>query len=304
MIPKNEDLSIIPNYIYIKIDNFFKSKLEDIECDQDETRKKYNIFCFNDIKNDFFTFIKTKSFWKNSMNLKHCDHLYKSGTKVGTYCNKLIDISYDIHKTKDNGSYKCFKHVSKSVYKSTKRDIVDENKFCIDINNRNKKCRNYKLYGNYCSSHYTRYKYYSDNIKNDIFYYLYYDINEELNILNNVDILFKSPEKNNKINNKNKFSKVISSKKDKIIFPNTENKIIYNKYIEIKKIKKINRSSSIDKHLKVYHISDSKYIKEKIKKLLKIDKKQYAYSNESTYNNDKDIIKIENYYEYKRYNII
>lgn len=247
MIPLNEELSIIPSNIINKIESFFKNKFKDIECDQDIVRKKYNLYCFNDIKKEIFNLIKTKSFWKNSMNLKHCDHMYKSGKKIKTFCNKIIDITYEKHRTKDNGSYKCYKHVSKTIYRSIKRDALDKSRFCIDINNRNKNCRNYKLYGNYCCSHYTRYKEYMDIIKNNDNYNLYYDINIELNILYNIytDI----PKKVDAYNDVDNFKKV-NENVDFMLHNNSCNqdpKMGTEQCFEIREMGEINNNSNIIK---------------------------------------------------------
>lgn len=188
MIPNNESLAIMPDQILKKFDRYFQKKFEDLDCDQDQLRRKYNLYCFGNIKKDLLAMIKSKNFWINSLDLKHCDHVYKNGSKKGTFCNRSIDISYEKHRTKDNGSYKCYKHVSKTVYKSTKRKDISRDLFCISLNNKNKLCNNFKLYGNYCNCHYSRSKEYMDNIKNNEHYYLYYDFNKELNYLFNINI--------------------------------------------------------------------------------------------------------------------
>lgn len=56
-------------------------------------------------------------FWKMNIHIRYCEHKYKKGVMAGMFCGKKIDII-----CKDNkGKYKCYKHVSKTVYNSNKR---------------------------------------------------------------------------------------------------------------------------------------------------------------------------------------
>lgn len=174
----NDKLSLTPSLIYENIKTFFDNKYDDIICDQDENRKSYNLRFFKSLKKDFLQLIISDSFWKYSMNYQNCVHKYKSGK----LCNKRIYI------TPDTKEFKCGKHISKKIYISTKNKNKDISLFCISLNNTKKPCMKYKMFGDYCNYHITRYQKYLYNIENDIYYLLFYDINLEINLFNNINI--------------------------------------------------------------------------------------------------------------------
>lgn len=215
MIPPNDNLALIPSIVYSKISEFMDNIYDDITCDQDEKRKYYNTRFFNSLKENLLLFIKNDSFWKNSMCHKNCDHKFKSGRT----CNKRIYICPD---TKE---FKCSKHISKKVYVSTKHKHDDLSLFCVSLNNLGKRCGKYKKYGDYCNYHITRYKKYLYNIKNDIYYLLLYDIDLEINILNQIYFEYPSEYKNKKDENI-----ILGNYIDDMIKNHMDTDFLYNKY--------------------------------------------------------------------------
>lgn len=176
MIP-NKKITISPDLIFKRINEFLDNKYNDIVCDQYEERRNNNLSFFNNFKNDLLEMIKSNNFWKYSMNISYCDHKYKNGR----ICDKRIYIK---PKTKE---FKCAKHISRLVYLPEKKgDILKE--LCVSFNNKGGVCKKQKIYGDFCNYHYSKYNQYLHNIKTDIYYILLYDIDIEIDLFNKIYI--------------------------------------------------------------------------------------------------------------------
>lgn len=110
------------------------------------------------------------------MHPKYCMHKYKKGIYEGMVCGKRIDIKCD----DKNGKYKCYKHISKTLYMSEKKKDLDHNVLCIGKTKYGiqiKPCGNKKWRNNLCRIHYMK----EINKNNEIFV-------NEVKILSNINL--------------------------------------------------------------------------------------------------------------------
>lgn len=149
MIPEQR-LNIIPKNQYYQLKQLFDNIYQDWIIDQDEERRKYFIMFFNIIKKEVENMFLNKSFWIiYSMDYNYCTHI----NKKGEICNRRIDIKVE----NLNGKWKCYQHISKTIYKSKKRESLDIKDFCIGSTKYGKQlrsCKNKKWSGwDYCKIH-------------------------------------------------------------------------------------------------------------------------------------------------------
>lgn len=102
------------------------------------------------IKQKVISLFRDNCFWIiYSMDKQRCDYIYKDG-KI---CNAKIHIKCDINK----GKFRCYDHVSKTVYTSEKRRNIDPNKICNGLREYGTRmipCKELKKgNSNYCRHH-------------------------------------------------------------------------------------------------------------------------------------------------------
>lgn len=206
-------IPINPLFIYKKITFLLDRIYEDFDCDQIKNRKKYHLEAFKIIKDKLIELLKSKNFWTKSMNIGYCDYEYKRGPMKGMICNKRIYINCD----EKNGKYRCYDHISKTIYKSNRREL-NKDKLCIEFRKYGtqlRPCGNYKQYGDYCLYHIVRPKKVS---LNDAYFTYYFNkhkkvslgnayfkeiiLKRELDILYNIDINIFDYEIDFKLENK------------------------------------------------------------------------------------------------------
>jgi hypothetical protein len=149
MISKKE-INIIPIKQYNKIIDFLDSIYKDFNGRTDEN-KKYYLQAFKIIKEELINLLKSDVFWLlYSMDKKYCEHQYKDGS----ICNNKINIKCDVNK----GKFRCYDHISKTVYESEKRKKIDPNRICIGYRKYGKQmipCKDLKMKNNnYCRHHF------------------------------------------------------------------------------------------------------------------------------------------------------
>lgn len=63
------------------------------------------------------------------MDEKYCSFRFKSGPRKNMICNSRINIKCINNK----GKFRCYHHISKTIYESEKRKQIDPNKICIGL---------------------------------------------------------------------------------------------------------------------------------------------------------------------------
>lgn len=195
--------------------------------DQIEPRRKYYLQSLNIIRKEILYLLNDNLFWYlYSMHPRYCMHKYKKGIKEGMICGKRIDIVC----TDNKGKYRCYKHVSKTIYSSDKRKDVNIDDLCIGKTKYGKQilpCKNKKQKNNFCNIHYI------ENIKKKE-----ESFTSEINTLYNIDIdIFEYKTKLEKKYLKYKFDVLENrikridinyhlNQKDKILYNNNNTYII------------------------------------------------------------------------------
>lgn len=154
MIPKYE-VTIIPQKQYKQLIKTIDNIYSDWIIDEDEIRKKYFMYAFNIMKKEIIDLFKRDSFWSiYCISEKYCMYKFKSGPKRGMMCNSRIDIDCN----DKNGKWRCYHHVSKTIYSSKKRDSIDQDRKCIGYTTygiHKRPCKNLKWNNsNYCKIHF------------------------------------------------------------------------------------------------------------------------------------------------------
>lgn len=220
MVPEYITKNIENIFVDIKT-NIESEKKIYLENNNNELYIKYCNYkeAFNLIYNSFMHCIYNKYlFWESNMNHRICDYKYKKGTYAGLFCGRTIDIKC----TDNNGRWRCSKHISTKYHEPKPLNVPIEERCISYIYNGKEKCKFRKKYDMYCKFHYSKInnidlnnveKYYkkelnkdnfkkeikeiinkSVNINNlyDIVYNTknktYYDINEEIYLLGNIEI--------------------------------------------------------------------------------------------------------------------
>lgn len=257
MIP-NTSLTIVPKNQYHQLiqllDNIYQSWI----IDQDEIRRNNFVFFFNIIKTEIEQLFKNNHFWiVYSMNSGYCMHI----NKKGEICNRRIDIN--CNEKEKYSKWKCYHHISKTIYSSKKRDSVDNSKKCIGTTKygtQRRPCKNLKWNNmDYCKVHL---KLSNPDMNTAYFNYflnklLWKDIMEEHKIyLDNIS-LEKEINLFNNINYDNNDIDFINIKHNKELCPeqNNNNNFFCSNYISDRKRKYyttgiMNPSDSISKNFK------------------------------------------------------
>lgn len=210
----DKKITIIPKLLVIYINNIIKKIKGDIIVDQDKIRKNIQLYTINEVEMDLKNLFNNNSFWKDIMNISHCDFRFEDGKFKGTFCNKPIYIICD--DGKNHG--KCYRHISTKYYK--KYNKKDPNKLCISLNHAGGKCGSYKAFGEFCVYH--KYKLFDNEIKlllnididkeNDIIYQKYLkkiNIEKEIGIFNNIEYII--PYTKDKCDNDYCFNNVVKN---------------------------------------------------------------------------------------------
>ena len=80
------------------------------------------------IKKEVMNLFRDNNFWIiYSMHGKYCTYIYKKGTMSGMICGSKIHIICE----KDNGKWRCYDHISKTLYSYKKRENIDPIKLCL-----------------------------------------------------------------------------------------------------------------------------------------------------------------------------
>lgn len=180
MIP-DQGLQIIPKNQYHKLMHLFDNIYESWIIDQDKTRRKYFVWAFNMIKNEVMDLFRDNNFWIiYSMHGEYCTYRYKKGPMSGMICGSKIHIICE----KDNGKWRCYDHISKTLYSSKKRENIDPIKLCLGKTKYNKHllpCKNLKWNNSdFCKVHYKLPK---KATLNNAFYSYYLNKKKEKDIL-------------------------------------------------------------------------------------------------------------------------
>lgn len=154
MIPKHE-ITIIPQNQYKQLIKTIDNIYSDWTIDEDEIRKKYFMYAFNIMKREIVDLFKRDSFWSiYCISEKYCMYKFKSGAKRGMICNSRIDIDCN----DKNGKWRCYHHVSKTIYNSKKRNSIDQDRKCAGYTTygiQKRPCKNLKWNNsNYCKIHF------------------------------------------------------------------------------------------------------------------------------------------------------